>query len=246
MRDDGTSGDETAGDGKYSYAYLLDPDLGGGDYQLTITARDSANVSRTSTTASLQVEGAFQPILTFTDEKNDDHGPNLFGLDGLYYLYPTNSVFVQGGFDLEEVSIFETSKIVGGEIIPSIAFQVKIGNFPNPADEGTADWNPLYADINIQKVDIYIDAFRGGATEGLPFRQNDFAKWDAWDYAIVMEGWYKAVIASNNQNTPSAWAVTARKTDRDIILLSDYTNNTMTAVVSKEALGNPTADEILK
>jgi hypothetical protein len=143
------------------------------------------------------------------------------------------------------VTIFETSKIVGGEIVPSIAFQVTIGDVPDPADEGTADWNPLFADINTQKVDIYIDAFKGGATKGLPNRQNDFAKWDAWDYAIVMEGWYKGVITSNNQNTPQAWATTVKKSDRDIILLSDFEKNTLTAVVSKAALGNPTAQDIL-
>ena len=83
------------------------------------------------------------------------------------------------------------------------------------------------------------------ATEGLPNRQNDFARWDAWDYAIVMEGWYKAVISSNNQNTPQAWAENAKKSDRDIILTSDYVQNTMTAIVSKEALGNPSEQDIL-
>jgi hypothetical protein len=245
MRDDGTNGDQNAGDGKYSYAYMIDPDLGGGEYPLAVTAKDGGNISRSTTTVLLTVEGASAAIRTFADAIGDDHGPNLFGFDGLYYLYPTNSVFVLNAFDLEEVTIFETAKIVAGEIIPSLAFQVKIGNVPDPADEGTADWNPLYADINIQKVDIYIDAFRGGATEGLPNRQNDFAKWDAWDYAIVMEGWYKAVITSNNQNTPSAWTATTRKTDRDIILLSDFDRNTLTAVVSREALGNPSNEDIL-
>jgi hypothetical protein len=245
MRDDGTNGDQNAADGTFSYAYMIDPDLGGGEYPLTVTAKDGGNISRSTTAVILAVEGASEAIRAFTDEIGDDHGPNLFGFDGLYYLYPTNSVFVLNAFDLEEVTIFETSKIVAGEIIPSLAFQVNMGNFPNPADEGTADWNPLYADINIQKVDIYIDAFRGGATEGLPNRQNDFAKWDSWDYAIVMEGWYKGVITSNNQNTPSAWTATTRKTDRDIILLSDYNKNTITAVVSREALGNPSNEEIL-
>ena len=245
MRDDATNGDQVAADGKFSYAYMIDPDLGGGEYSLTVTAKDVGNISRSTTTVLLTVEGASAAIRAFLDATGDDHGPNLFGFDGLYYLYPTNSVFVLNAFDLEEVTIFETAKIVAGEIIPSLAFQVNIGNVPDPADEGTADWNPLYADINIQKIDIYIDAFRGGATEGLPNRQNDFAKWDAWDYAIVMEGWYKSVITSNNQNTPSAWTATTRKTDRDIVLLSDFNRNTITAVVSREALGNPSNEDIL-
>jgi len=246
MKDDGTNGDEIAGDGVYSYLYTISPELAGGEYSLTISAKDSTNASIVDTTITITVEGKIEPIREFTDETGDDHGPNLFGREGLYYLYPTNSVFVNGAFDIEKVTIYETSKLVGSEVVPSIAFQVKIGDFPNPKDEGTADWNPLYADINIQKVDIYIDAFKGGATEGLPNRQNDFAKWDAWDYAIVMEGWYKAVISSNNQNTPQAWAENAKKSDRDIILTSDYENNTITAIVSKEALDNPTPQEIMK
>ena len=188
--------------------------------------------------------GRTTAIRTFTDAADDDHGPNLFGRDGLYYIYPTNQVFVRGAFDLREVTIFETSKVVQGDIIPSLAFRVTVGNHPDPADEGTADWNPTFADINIQKVDIYIDAFKGGATEGLPNRQNDFQRWDAWDYAIVMEGWYKGVIVSNNQNTPQSWASSVLKNDRDIILVSDFENNTMTAVVSREALGDPTPEEI--
>lgn len=245
MRDDGTNGDQTAGDGTYSHRYILDPDIAGGDYDIVITAKDRENISRSETAVTVSVEGIVTPIRSFTDATQDDHGPNQFGKEGLYYYYPTNSVFVPRSFDLEEVVIFETSKIVGGVIIPSLAFQVRIGDVPDPADEGTADWNPLYADINTQKVDVYIDAFKGGATEGLPNRQNDFVKWDAWDYAIVMEGWYKGVITSNNQNTPQAWATTVRKTDRDIILLSDFEQNTLTAVASKEALGNPTTEDIL-
>jgi hypothetical protein len=245
MHDDGADGDEAADDMIYSYRYLTDPGIAGGQYALPITARDSTNVSSATATVSFTIEGQTAPIRAFADSLNDDHGPNQFGKDGLYYLYPTNAVFFRRAFDIEDVSIFETSKIVAGEIIPSFAFRVKMGKLPNPTEPGAANWNPLYAGINIHKVDIYIDAFKGGATEGLPNRQNGFAKWDAWDYAIVMEGWYKGVIASNNQNTPQAWSSTVKKSDRDIILVADYANNTITAVVSKEALGNPSKEEML-
>ena len=70
------------------------------------------------------------------------------------------------------MTIFETSKIVGGEIIPSLAFEVKMGQVPDPSIEGNANWNPPYADINIQKIDIMIDAFKGGATRG-PSKQTE-------------------------------------------------------------------------
>jgi hypothetical protein len=245
MRDDGTNGDETPGDRIYSFRYITDPDIAGGEYTLAITAKDGMNISSAETTLAITIEGQAAPVRSFSDELDDDHGPNQFGKDGLYYLYPTNSVFFRRAFDLEEVTIFETSKIVAGEIVPSLAFQVRIGKHPSPDEAGAADWNPLYAEINIQKIDVYIDAFKGGATEGLPNRQNSFTKWNAWDYAIVMEGWYKGVITSNNQNTPQAWATTVRKSDRDIVLISDFAHNTITAVVSKEALGNPTNEDIL-
>jgi hypothetical protein len=246
MYDDATNGDQSAGDGKYSYLHLVDPGIASGPYALAVSARDSMNISSASSVLTLTVQGTVEPIRILTDALNDDFGPNQFGREGLYYLYPTNQVFAKRAFDLESMTIFETSKIVGGEIIPSLAFEVKMGQVPDPSLEGNANWNPPYADINIQKIDIMIDAFKGGATEGLPNRQNDFASWDAWDYAVVMEGWYKAVLTSNNQNTPSAWSQTVKKSDRAIILLTDFINNTITSVVSMESLGNPTPDDIMK
>ncbi|MBD3425208.1 MAG: hypothetical protein GF417_12295 [Candidatus Latescibacteria bacterium] len=244
MFDDGTNGDNRAGDDRYSYLYMVDPQTSSGEYSVNVTARDGSNISRADTTISFNVEGTVTMIRSFADSLGDDHGPNQFGKGGLYYYYPTNSVFVNGAFDIRSCRIFETSKIVSGEVIPSFAFEVTTGSVPDPADEGTADWNPLYADINIHKIDIYIDAFKGGATEGLPNRQNDFARWDAWDYTIVMEGWYKGVIASEGRNTPEAWASTVRKSDRDIVLMTDFENNTITGIVSREALGNPTLEDM--
>ncbi len=246
MYDDATNGDQVALDGTYSYLHLVDPGIAGGPYDLIVSARDSMNISGIDSLLTLTVQGTTEPIRILTDAIDDDFGPNQFGREGLYYLYPTNQVFAKRAFDLESMTIFETSKIVAGEIIPSLAFEVRMGQVPDPALEGNASWNPPYADINIQKIDIMIDAFKGGATEGLPNRQNDFASWDAWDYAVVMEGWYKAVLTSNNQNTPSAWSQTVAKSDRDIILLTDFINHTITGVVSMESLGNPTPDDILK
>ncbi len=246
MYDDGTNGDQSPLDGTYSYLYLVDPGIASGPYDLVVSARDSMNISGIDSLLTLTVQGTIEPIRILTDELDDDFGPNQFGREGLYYLYPTNQVFAKRSFDIETMTIFATSKIVAGEIIPSLAFEVKMGQVPDPALEGNANWNPPYADINIQKIDIMIDAFKGGATEGLPNRQNDFASWDAWDYAIVMEGWYKGVLTSNNQNTPSAWSGSVAKSDKDIILLADFVNHTITGVVSMESLGNPTADDIMK
>jgi hypothetical protein len=244
MTDDGSGADQTAGDGTYSCLQPVDSLIPSGEYVVDLLARDFSNTSSADTSISFIVEGFEVLVRSFVDSIGDDHGPDMLGSGGLYYVYPDNGVFFDGAFDIHGCEIYETTKVVGGEIVPSIAFVVSAGAVPDPAEPGAADWNPDYADINIHKVDIYIDAFDGGATEGLPYRLSDFAAWDAWDYAVVIDGWYKGVLVSGGENTPEAWAAAAMKSDRDIILLSDFEDNTLTAVVSKEALGDPAIEEI--
>jgi hypothetical protein len=186
------------------------------------------------------------PILYAEDVVGDDHGPNHPGTARMFYTYPSNTVFVPGGFDLTSLTVFETVAIVGGQEVDMIAFQVGMVDFPDPDDPGNADWNPLYADLNIQKIDILIDNAPGGATATLPGRQAAFQPWDAWDYAIIIGGWYKALIPSLGQNTVDAWRANALRADRDIQLLSDPVLDTVTAFVSKAALGNPTPEDIRK
>jgi hypothetical protein len=244
MTDDGTGGDQAAGDGTYSCLQPVDSLIPSGEYLAEISAGDASNTLTADTVIAFTVAGAETMIRSFVDPAGDDHGPDQLGTPGLYYVYPGNDVFFDGSYDLLECRIYETAKVVGGEIVPSIAFVVTAGAVPDPAEPGAADWNPLYGDINIQKVDIYIDAFDGGIYAGLPYRQNDFAEWDAWDYAVVMDGWYKGVLVSSGGDTPETWAITARISDRDIVLSTDFDDNTITAIVSKEALGDPSAEDI--
>ena len=244
MTDDGTGGDETAGDGTYSCLHSIDSLIPSGDYLAGILAGDASNTSIVYTSAAFTVTGFETTVRSFIDSIGDDHGPDQFGIPGLYYVYPDNDVFFDGAYDLLECRIVETAKVVDGEIIPSLAFIVTTGDVPDPAEPGAADWNPLYADINLQKVDIYIDAAEGGIYGGLPYRQNDFAAWDAWEYAVVIDGWYKVVAVSTGGDTPATWALAVLKSDRDIILESDFDENTLAAVVSKEALGDPSIEDI--
>ena len=53
----------------------------------------------------------------------------------------------------------------------------------------------------------------------LPNRQAAFQRWDAWEYAIIMDGWYKALVPSLGQNTLESWRDNALTSDSDIILL---------------------------
>ncbi len=247
MYDDGnpTHGDLTSGDGTYSLVTLVPLNNPGGIQQLLVNAFDSSNTSAAAGTTSLNVTAVVEPLLVVTDPVGDDHGPNQPGTVRKFYTYPTNIVFGEGSFDLTGLTIYETTAMVSGQPIDMIAFQVSLGDFPDPADPSTADWNPLYAELNIQKIDILIDSGPGGATATLPNRQAACQPWDAWDYAVIMDGWYKAIIPSLGQNTIDSWRENALRTDQDIILLGNPSLNTVTALVSRAALGEPTEQDIL-
>ena len=247
MHDDGETshGDVTAGDGIYSLRTVVPWGNPGGEKTVTVEAFDAGNALASAAEATVEIIANIEPILVVDDPVGDDHGPNQDGVAKKYYTYPTNSAFVSGGFDLTGLAIYETSVNVGGEEIPMIAFQVSMGDFPDPADPGTADWSPQYAEMNIQKIDILIDSAPGGATATLPNRQAAFQRWDAWDYAIIMDGWYKALIPSLGQNTIDSWRENALRTDQDIILVGDTDQDMVTAFISKAAMGNPTTEDIL-
>ena len=218
----------------------------GGVQEIVVSAYDVGNSMAARATTTIDVEALITPILLVSDPVGDDHGPNQPDTDGKYYTYPPNLVFGGGAVDITGLIVYETAANVGGEMVDMLAFQVSVGDFPDPADPGTADWDPLYAELNITKIDILIDNAPGGATQTLPWRQAGFQRWDAWDWAIVIDGWYKALIPSLGLNTSESWRENALRTDKDILLLSDPVADTVTALVSKSALGDPSAEDIQK
>ena len=246
LYDDGQSGhgDATAGDGTFGNVVLVPLGNPGGSQDLIFRAWDAGNVLAKADTLSLDVTAIVDPIIQISDPTGDDHGPNQVGSQRKYVTYPTNIVFVPGAFDLTGLTVYETVATVGGVTVPMIAFQVAIRDLPNPADPGMADWNPLYGELNIEKIDILIDNGPGGATTSLPNRGAAFQRWDAWDYAVIMDGWYKALIPSFSQNTLDSWRANAIRTDKDILIVGDPDANTVTAFVSKAALGDPTPEAI--
>lgn len=246
LYDDGQSqhGDVTAGDGRYGATVLVPIGNPGGRQDLIVSGWDASNTSAARDTVTVTVTPVVEPIIVASDPVGDDHGPNQPGVARKYYTYPTNIAFVPGGFDLTGLTVFETVASVGGVQVPMIAFQVGIADFPDPDDPGTADWNPSYADLNIEKIDILIDSGPGGATASLPARGAAFQPWDAWDYAVIMDGWYKAMIPSRGLNTLESWRQNALRADKDIILLGDPVANTVTALVSKASLGDPSPEVI--
>jgi len=246
LYDDGhpSSGDRFAGDGIYSLIAGVPPQWKPGRYSLEVRAYGAGLVNFTSKAGSIFVEPG-PPVLFVEDFLGDDHGPNQPGTARKYYTYPTNSAFVPGAFDLTDLTVYEARAYIDGEYVDMIAFQVGMVDFPDPNDPGNANWSPLYADLNIQKIDILIDSGPGGATATLPWRQAAFLERDAWDYAVIIGGWYKALIPSMGQNDLASWRANALRDDRDILLMSDPELDTVTAFVSRSALGDPTPADIL-
>ncbi|UCF77791.1 MAG: gliding motility-associated C-terminal domain-containing protein, partial [Candidatus Eiseniibacteriota bacterium] len=96
--------------------------------------------------------------------------------------------------------------------------------------------------LNLQNLVIFIDSQKGGATTALPNRYADVAKWDAWEYALVAEGWWKGVLVSNGSNDLYSWA--KRKADTDFWFCTNHVDNSLDLHVRKEVLGNPTESDI--
>jgi hypothetical protein len=246
LYDDGlpVHGDAVAGDGRYANIAMIPVGNPGGQQAIVVQAFDAGNALAATATVTVDVTAIVEPIIQVADAIGDDHGPNQPGTQRKFVTYPTNIAFAPGAFDLTGLTVYETVAVVGGESVPMIAFQVGIRDFPDPNDPGMADWSPLYAELNIEKIDILIDTGPGGATASLPNRGAAFQRWDAWDYAVIMDGWYKALIPSRGQNTLDSWRANALRGDRDILLVGDPSANTVTALVSKAALGNPTPEQI--
>jgi hypothetical protein len=246
MHDDGAPahGDAFAGDGVYSLRATVPPGSPGGMQPLVVLAYDATNRVATRATALVQITAQVEILRSTVDAVGDDHGPNQPNQALKYYTYPTNAVFVPGAFDLRSLNVYETTAVVAGRPVAMLAFEIGVGDFPNPADPGMADWNPTYGEMNIQKLDLLIDSAPGGATTGLPNRRLDLQPWNAWDYAVIMDGWYKALVPSRGLNSLDAWRENALRNDVDMQFSGDFDRNTITALVSKAALGNPTADDV--
>jgi len=119
-----------------------------------------------------------------TDATGDDYGPGWF-------TYPTEPVFVESAFDIEYVKIRDIASENAWQ------FEIKVGDMP---DSSVVEWNPEYDYLNLQKIDIYIDCHADGALVGLPNRNITFAATDAWDFCILIDGWWSGLFASNGQD----------------------------------------------
>ncbi len=249
LNDDGTGGDQQAGDGIYAASFTIPDVVTQGLHNVWFTARDSLNISETRATASITIVNPPAVFIAVVDSTGDDHGPNTTDasgrpVEGLYYLYPTNGVFAPGVFDIRKVDFmidgpFLVIRVYVGEVPSSEA----VGwNAPYPAETCT---NPNKADLNLQKIDIYIDSKEGaGATAGLPYRYADIAGSDAWEFAAVSEGWWKGLIESNGQNSISFWTIIRQSNQIDFC--DDYAENFIDVKIALSVLGDPAPEDIQK
>lgn len=235
MRDDGAGADQAAGDGVFTAAAMLPAAVSDGAHAAVVTANDAANVWASRLAIAVTVDNPATALRSFTDDEGDDHGPSQTSdgtptgtpVPGLYYRYPTNQVFLPGSFDITGLEIFRDGDW--------LVFRTHVRDLVYHLDPGAANWgapqptpqtcdDPHRTDLNLQKIDIYIDAQEGkGATSGFPNRFVDVAAVDAWDYGIAVEGWGKWFVISNDANSQASW--TLRKSDGDIRMCNNHVEN---------------------
>lgn len=232
MRDDGSGPDVTAGDGTYTASDVLSAAASDGSHTALVTARDASNIWPSRLGIAITVDNPATALRSFDDDEGDDHGPSRTSdgtpsgtpVVGLYYSYPTNLVFLPGSFDIKRFEVFQDGDW--------LVFRTHVQDLVNHQDPGAADWgapqpseqtcgDPYRTDLNLQKIDIYIDASEGeGSTSGFPNRYTDIASVDAWDYGIAVEGWGKWFVVSNDANSQASWSL--HKTDSDIRMCDSH------------------------
>ncbi len=250
--DDGTGGDDVAGDSTYTAVFEVPTTAAQGIHNVVFFGRDSLNLVASSATAQVKLVAEIEPFISVEDSLGDDSGPNRTDaggrpIDGLYYVYPTNGVFtagvydpdlgtrVGGNFDIERVDFY-----IDGAWLRIV---VKLGEIPtsryvgwNAPYPGASCTNPRRADLNLQKIDIYIDSEENvGSTAGLTNRMHDISRSDAWEYAVAVEGWWKGFIRSNGENATAAWTIS--KLGDDMTFCTDYVEETVEIKIALETLG---------
>ncbi len=250
MFDDGSHGDALAGDGIYSTQITVPASLLAGDYSVTLRVIDVASSQQAFGRATLTVEGEpeLTPLVVITDPAGDDHGPNRPGEQFLFYEYPTSGVFFDGVFDLRRLEIFD----VGDRLL----FRVQITDLTNPAEPGASDWNAIYPsddtcpagsriDLNLQNVVILLDTKDGNnvGSSNLPDnRRAGVAGQDAWEYALVYDGWWKGVVRSNGSSQQGLWETLPN--DSDWFFCANDQTNTIDGFLNKEVFASGDLDNI--
>ena len=251
MNDEGREGDQTAGDGVYSTSYPVPLTQFAGNYDIVARVLELTTAQEVFTTGTLPVTGEPElvAVMTLEDAVGDDHGPNQPGVDFLFYESPTNGVFFDGVFDLRRLEVFD----VGDRLL----FRISIGDLTDPNETSAADWGATYpsdntcpegqrTDLNLQNVVILLDSKEGvnvGSIEIPENRWADIAPQDAWEYAMVFDGWWKGMIRSNGTSNAGGWNVLA--SDEAFYFCASATSNTIDGYVDKDVFEPEELERIL-
>lgn len=113
-------------------------------------------------------------VIEVADPTGDDHGLGS-------YVYPTDSVFVPGSFDLTSFSAGTEDE----EVVFAFEVASPIGN----------PWGSPVG-LSLQTFDVYVDIDPGagtGARSTIPGRNAALEKGNGWEYALTVEGWQSAL-----------------------------------------------------
>ncbi|NPV01613.1 MAG: hypothetical protein HPY53_09560 [Brevinematales bacterium] len=153
-------------------------------------------------------------VLKFLDPIGDDKGPG-------YYTYPTNPVYVPGGFDIVSFTVDASGS-------DNVIFQITIN-----ADV-KQDWG-MAADFDIQHFQIYIDQDKvpgSGNVKSIPGLNIYFDPADAWEKAVI-------ITPQPDSRVQIEIDVKAKEMSGDIVVPIKISaqGRTFTAVVKKSDLG---------
>jgi carbohydrate-binding DOMON domain-containing protein len=102
--------------------------------------------------------------ICFEDPTGDDNGPGE-------YIYPTDTVYTKGSFDLTKFCM----KVKGGK-----------GTVEASVNSNLDDVWRMGGGFSVQMIFVYIDNAEGGFTKGLPGTNHEFLEDSAWDRAIIL------------------------------------------------------------
>lgn len=115
--------------------------------------------------------------VTFDDPKGDDKGPGN-------YVYPTDSVYKAGSFDLTKLSVKKSGN--------QAEFAVDVNSsLEDPWGMGNG--------FSVQMIFIFIKNKDGGHTEGLPGLNVQFAPGSEWNKVVILSPQKKARVVGEAQ-----------------------------------------------
>ncbi len=157
--------------------------------------------------------GNTEVLGTIVDASGDDHGPGS-------YRYPTDSVFLPGSYDIEQLTIARNER--------NAIFEFQLGSeIQNPWGSGI--------NLSVQTLDIYIDVDPGagtGASELLDGRDASLTEGAGWDLAVWIEGWNQKLFVPNEEGRASELS------GSPVRVVVDGSAGTVTILVPREVMAD--------